>query len=136
MTPLSQCSIIPRPLKQFSQVFEKDLKLSRSSSLFDIGLTFISGIHLPKSIAGSQTWKSESGEYLKMSWQPSRLIWGTGGCLCRSFFSVMNVKRLFLSVIVWMCLARLKLLKKRFNVGLWNSETKTCGTTTLESHWF
>lgn len=67
VTPPSQCSIIPLPLKQFNQVFENNLKLSLSSSVLDTGVTFISGTHLPKSIAGNQTLKSESGEYLNMS---------------------------------------------------------------------
>lgn len=55
ITPPSQCSIMPLPLKQFNQVLEKDLKLSLSSSVLETGVTFISGIHLPKSIAGNQT---------------------------------------------------------------------------------
>lgn len=106
ITPPSQCSITPLPLKQLSHVLEKDLKLSLSLSVLETGVTFISGMHLPKSIAGNQTWKSESGENLKMSWQPSRLTRGTGGCRWRSFFSVINVTRLFLRVIDCRCFAR------------------------------
>lgn len=106
VTPPSQCSISPLPLKQLNHVLENSLKLSLTSSVFNDGVTFISGIHLPKSMAGSHTWKSESGEYLKISWQPSRLICGTGGCLWSSFFNAMNVNWLFFNVMLCKFFAR------------------------------
>lgn len=113
MTPPSQCSITPLPLKQLSHVFENDLKASLSSFVFDKGVTFISGIQRPKSMAGSHTWKSESGEYLNMSKHPSRFICGTGGCLCNSFLRVMKVRALSLSVTVWRRLARPRHLRMK-----------------------